>query len=102
VKLEELGFERERILTVQAGRIHEFEIRGRKGYLRVQVQPWARVSIDGHEVGITPLAPLPLLEGTHKVELDNPDLGRGSSEVVRIEANQTKELKRNLNDASKL
>ncbi len=37
-----------------------------RGYVRVNAFPWARVSIDGKEVAMTPyLAPIELAEGTH-------------------------------------
>jgi serine/threonine protein kinase len=94
--LEDAGFERERVLTIQADRIHEFDIRGRQGLLRVQVQPWASVKIDGREVGITPLAPVPLLEGTHKIELENPEVKRRYTSTAKIAPGETNEVKLNL------
>lgn len=97
VAIEDVGFERARRLEIQGDRIHEFEIRGRKGFLRVQAQPWAQVKVDSHDVGITPLPSLPLLEGTHRISLENPDLHRRYQAKVRIEPGGIAELKINLN-----
>jgi eukaryotic-like serine/threonine-protein kinase len=48
--------------------------RGR-GTLRVAVTPWAEVTVDGRVLGMTPLQPIDLGEGTHQVSLKNGDLG---------------------------
>jgi serine/threonine-protein kinase len=41
--------------------------------LRVVVDPWATVSIDGQEIGTTPIGrPIPLSAGTHYVQLEHP------------------------------
>jgi serine/threonine-protein kinase len=39
------------------------------------VTPWAEVNVDGRALGVTPLAPLELVEGTHQVALKNGELG---------------------------
>src|SRR5690349_11101726 len=44
----------------------------RRGYLRVDAHPWARVFIDNEEVGVTPIAePQRLREGSHKVRFEH-------------------------------
>jgi eukaryotic-like serine/threonine-protein kinase len=48
--------------------------RGR-GSLRVAVTPWAEVTVDNHVVGVTPLQPIELGEGSHSVSLANRELG---------------------------
>jgi serine/threonine protein kinase len=40
-----------------------------KGKLRIKALPWAAVSIDGADLGTTPLPPQPLYAGTHSVTL---------------------------------
>ena len=90
------GFERIRAISVRAGQIHEVEIQARHGVLRLQVQPWAKVRIDGREVGITPLQDLNLVEGSHQVELVNPDIQRRQDMLVRIEAGRVRQVKINL------
>jgi hypothetical protein len=43
-------------------------------YLRVVVDPWAHVIVDGQKVDTTPFArPIPLRAGTHYVRLEHPD-----------------------------
>jgi hypothetical protein len=44
------------------------------GLLRVVVSPWARVRVDGEEVGTTPFGhPIELTAGAHVVSLTHPD-----------------------------
>jgi serine/threonine protein kinase len=42
------------------------------GLLQIGVRPWARVSVDGREVGTTPLDRISLPAGRHVVELRHP------------------------------
>ena len=49
-------------------------VRGR-GSLRLAITPSAEVTVDGHLLGVTPLQPIDLGEGTHLVALHNGDLG---------------------------
>ncbi|MRR10297.1 PEGA domain-containing protein, partial [bacterium] len=54
------------------------------GYLKLSVVPWARVLIDGVELGITPLGePLALSIGEHQLRLIGPE-GREWRETVTI------------------
>jgi serine/threonine-protein kinase len=44
----------------------------KRGYLRVDAQPWARVFIDNEQVGVTPMAKeIALREGSHKVRFEH-------------------------------
>jgi len=44
------------------------------GYLKVKVEPWARIYIDGQYVETTPIArSLPVSSGVHSVRLENPN-----------------------------
>ncbi len=66
-----------------------------KGELVLQVRPWAKVLVDGREVGDTPLPnPIRLSPGTHKVRLVNPDLGKDVTEDVEIESGEKFTLKK--------
>lgn len=98
---EGLVFERERAIEVQADHIHEFEIRARKGWLAMKIHPWARVILDGVDLGLTPLPNRELFEGPHRVILENPDIGARSVSEVRIAPGETFELKINLNDVAR-
>jgi serine/threonine-protein kinase len=44
----------------------------RRGYVRVVVNPWGRISIDGAERGVTPIAaPIPVTAGKHTITITN-------------------------------
>ncbi|MEO1338143.1 MAG: PEGA domain-containing protein, partial [Myxococcota bacterium] len=79
------GFDRMRAVTLVADQNYFFEVRGRTGWVRVTVSPWAQVSIDGKTMGLTPLPRIGLLEGSHRIRLENPDIGRVHELTVRIE-----------------
>ena len=98
VSLAATGFERVRALSVRANQVYEIEIPARQGRLRLAVAPWARVKIDGHDVGITPLQDLLLVEGTHHVVLENPDIQRRHDTLIRVEPGKIAELKVDLNE----
>ena len=65
-----------------------------KGYVRVVVQPWADVSVDGTSVGVAPMvAPLALAPGPHTLRLEHPyfapiertiDLGENAPETAAL------------------
>jgi serine/threonine protein kinase len=46
-----------------------------KGWVSINVRPWAEITIDGKKLGYTPLKRHALPAGTHKVVLSNPKLG---------------------------
>lgn len=96
---EAVGFERQRPLRLEAGRTYDVELKGRPGWLRLMVAPWAKVTIDDKPYGLTPLPKLPLLEGLHRVVLENPDIGRRYVTSVRVTAGEDAELKIDLKDA---
>jgi serine/threonine-protein kinase len=61
----------------------------RAGYLRVVVDPWADVWIDGQKVATTPIArAIALSPGRHYVKLSNP-YHREHQEAVRIRTGET-------------
>jgi serine/threonine-protein kinase len=93
-----VGFEREREVLIEPGQNYQFEIRPRQGWLRLAIAPWARVTIDGKDLGLTPLPKVPLYEGVHKVVLENPDLSKSYQTSVRIQPGELAELKINLDD----
>ena len=39
----------------------------------LNARPWARIEVDGREVGVTPLADLPLATGHHSFRAHLPD-----------------------------
>lgn len=64
----------------------------RAGHLRVVVEPWADVWVDGHKVATTPTAqPIALGPGRHYVKLSNP-YHREHQEAIRIRTGETERL----------
>ncbi|MBX7080505.1 MAG: PEGA domain-containing protein, partial [Nannocystaceae bacterium] len=59
-----------------------------RGRLKVNLVPYARVTIDGRDRGQTPVD-TPLSAGTHRVELYNPDSAQRRTIDVQVEAGQT-------------
>jgi len=71
VRSRQLGYQLARRIVVKPGADLELQLKPRKGTLRILVRPWARVTLDGRLLGVTPLSPIPLYEGTHLLVLDN-------------------------------
>jgi serine/threonine-protein kinase len=70
-----------------------------KGELVLLIRPWAKVEVDGREVGITPLnEPLMLAAGDHKVRLINPELQKDITRTVHISASEKEVLKEILDE----
>jgi serine/threonine-protein kinase len=61
------------------------------GLLQIGVRPWARVIVDGREVGTTPLDRIPLPAGRHVVGLRHPAYEAVEKEVL-ITAGETARL----------
>jgi hypothetical protein len=93
VTLGPKGFERARTVQIRPNQIHEIEIRARQGWIQLAVAPWAKVQVDGTDVGITPLPNLILDEGTHRLVLVNPDLRKRHETLVKVEAGSVTPLK---------
>ncbi len=70
-----------------------------KGELLLLIRPWAKVEVDGQEIGVTPLAdPIQLSAGDHQVRLINPDLGKDITRTVHIVASERNTLKEILDE----
>ena len=59
------------------------------GTLNFDSSPWARVSVDGRVLGVTPLRGVHLPPGTHLLRLENSELGTATSVVVEVKAGQS-------------
>ncbi len=57
---------------------------GAMGALVVNTDPWSRVTVDGRDVGVTPLPDVPLAAGRHQLVCTNPDSGLVHRETVVI------------------
>ena len=55
-----------------------------RGTLELVVRPWGRVHVDGWDYGLTPLPELELAPGSHRVVVENEDLGLAWSEQVEV------------------
>jgi hypothetical protein len=71
VRSDRLHYSMTRTIRVRAGRYTRMGLSPRRGTLRVYVQPWGRVSLDGRVVGTTPLPLLSALEGPHQLVVEN-------------------------------
>jgi len=69
-----------------------------KGELVLLIRPWAKVEVDGREIGVTPLDPISLSPGDHKVRLINPDLGKDITRTVTISASEKSVVKELLDE----
>ncbi len=66
------------------------------GFLTVDAQPWANVSVRGHAIGDTPLYKFPIDEGDVTVQLTNPDTGKSAVRKVRVVRGKETSMKVNL------
>ncbi len=71
-----------------------------KGFIDINVRPWARVKIDGIDRGTTPITRLPLRAGNHRVVLTNKALNYNKSFRVRVRSGQTEVLNKTINRPS--
>ena len=58
----------------------------------------AEVRVDGRRFGLTPMAPIPLMEGEHELQLDNKDLKARKVMRITVEAGKDTEVKVKLGD----
>jgi hypothetical protein len=76
------GIDLTRVVAIERGRTARLEITVPPGTLSVNAVPWATVSIDGRDVGETPLGGLELRPGTHEVTFTHPELGQRRQQVT--------------------
>ena len=61
------------------------------GVLRLRILPWAEVAVDGKALGTTPLRPVSLEVGEHRVVLSHPDY-KPLQKTITIRAGETETL----------
>ena len=61
------------------------------GTLVVNAKPWARVTLDGKDLGQTPIKGLRVTAGTHRVVLEHPTLGRVERQI-RVDGDETEKV----------
>lgn len=81
-----LGFRLALPVSVAGGRMTTLKVPLPNGRVSINADPWARVTIDGTEVGSTPLANLAVPIGTHEVLFAHPQFGeRRQTVVVKVD-----------------
>jgi hypothetical protein len=72
----QLGAAEQRTLDVELRRVTRTQARAARptGLLTVKTVPWAKVFDGSRLLGTTPMAQVPLAEGTHVLKFVNPDL----------------------------
>ena len=68
----------------------KIKIKLENGFLKIVVNPWANVILDGKSIGITPLSAIALKPGKYKLELQNPILKK--KVIKQIEIKPKKDL----------
>jgi PEGA domain len=79
---ESAGVNLTRVVSIARGRTARLEVRVPPGTLSANAVPWASVSIDGRDVGETPLGGVELSPGTHDVSFTHPELGQRRQQVT--------------------
>jgi len=77
-----LGFESKMPVEIQTGKTLMSPITVPNGSLSVNALPWATVSLDGKEIGTTPIANLDVPLGTHDLTFHHPQLGDRKQSIV--------------------
>jgi hypothetical protein len=80
-------------IVIQANKTVSKQLSFETGTLRIIVQPWADVWVNGQQVGQTPFAPIKLLEGSHTIHLKNKDLKKDVDKVIVVRPNEETLLK---------
>lgn len=70
-----LGYRETRTVQIAAGRVTPVAIDLPRAAVSLNAVPWANVSVDGQEVGDTPIGNLSLPIGPHEVIFRHPELG---------------------------
>lgn len=83
-----LGYRLRQTLEVEAGQTVSVHVAPPHGWVTIDASPWAEVSIDGREVGRTPLGPLPLALGEHQITFRHP-AGSKDRQRVTIKSEET-------------
>jgi hypothetical protein len=82
---ESLGLRRTSKVEVGRGESRSETWSPSKGKVSVRAVPYAEVFLGERSLGLTPLAPLELWEGTHRFRFVNKDTGRTETREVEVE-----------------
>ena len=64
-----------------------------QGELKILVRPWAKVRLDGKDLGVTPGPHLLRWKGRHVVVLENPEKGFRKRYTVTVDPGETEVLR---------
>ena len=79
---EAAGVHLTRVVSIERGKTARLQVTVPPGTLSVNAVPWASISIDGRDVGETPLGGVELRPGTHDVAFTHPTLGQRRQQVT--------------------
>jgi hypothetical protein len=79
---QSLDYRERRRIEIAPGRVTTLRIDAPKAAISVNARPWADVSIDGNDVGQTPIANLAVPIGTHQVIFRHPQFGERRQTIV--------------------
>jgi serine/threonine-protein kinase len=91
-----LGFSKEQVFRVAAGDNGTRRIEVSQAELEIRVLPYATVLLDGKMLGRTPLPPMQVYEGKHRVLLVNRELGKEISVDCTVKPGQLNLFQYNL------
>lgn len=77
-----VGFETKMPVEIQTGKTLISPVTVPNGTISVNALPWATVSLDGKEIGTTPIANLDVPLGTHELTFRHPQFGERKQSVV--------------------
>jgi hypothetical protein len=79
---EAAGIDITRRVTIEQGRTARWQVTLPPGTLRINAVPWATVTVDGRDVGETPIGGVELSPGLHEVVFAHPQFGERRQQVV--------------------
>jgi PEGA domain len=79
---EAAGVNESRPVTIEPGKTTRLDVAVPMGTMSINATPWATVSIDGREVGETPLGGLEVAAGPHEVVFRHPELGEQRQRIT--------------------
>ena len=77
-----LGYQEARKIEVTAGQTTALRVEAPKASVSVNARPWAEISVDGTNVGQTPIANIQVAVGAHEMVFRHPQLGERKQNVV--------------------
>jgi serine/threonine-protein kinase len=80
-------------LPLERGRPLDVARPSKPGFITLEANPWAEVSLDGKPIGETPLADVQLPAGMHSVVFKNPESGKSVKRPVQVHPGQHVSLK---------